>query len=350
MADDVDEREARLDRLLDEELAFDATTDSGTSSHLSMALVAAGNLGASAEELSAFSRRYAKRLSPRREGGRAVTPLTFSSALGRPGTYGAFVDHFTREIDVHGVDDVVSRTLDRLRPGIHGGAYHGVLRLAYALERPTAQRVASGLAYLAEVHRPLGAEAWKEGSRGPEEAFALLYQRREEFAVVGAEGLIGDRMVEAAASPVFVEVVDSVVINDSTLDCLHAIAVTLFAITLDFVALHGVTGVEALRRVRDRISDPRLVDREALRSLCAAYVVCGCPALPETAPTARRSVPAELARAALVSGDEHDLKIADTALKLAGRPCGPLVLEAAGRYVRGTTSPRAVADRSGDGQ
>lgn len=329
----ADDREDRLDRLLDEELAFDATTDTGTSSHLSMALVAAGNLGASAEGLTAFSRRYARRLRPRSDGIGAVTAADFSSALGKPGTYGAFVDYFRREIDARGLGEVVSQTVERLCPGIHGAAYHGVLRLAYALERPTATRVASGLAYLAEVHHPLGAGPWREGDLSPEGVFALLHERREELRLDDTNGLVGDRMEEAASMPAFVEVLDSAALDATALDRLQSIAVTLFSATLDFVALHGVTGLEALRRVRANVSDPRLVDREALRSLAAAYVVCGSPELPTANQVAVTPTPGDLRRAALASGDEHDLKIVDTALKLSDRPYGPTALEAASRYV-----------------
>lgn len=298
-----------------------------------MALVAAQNLGASAEGLAAFFHRYSRRLRPRPGSAGGVSASSFSTTLGRPGAYGAFVDYFRREIDDRGTDEVVSQTVTRLRPGIHGAAYHGVLRLAYALERPTPARVASGLAYLAEVHRPLGDEQTHEGTLDPEEAFVLLHHRRGELAVEGATGLIADRMAEAASAPAFIEVVDSVVVDDGTFGRLQAIAAAIFAESLDFVALHGVTGLEAMRRVRHVVDDPRLIDREALRSLCAAYVVCGCPAIPETSGEAIAPSLDGLARAALASGDEHDLKIVDTAVKVAELPSGATVLDAARRYL-----------------
>ena len=53
-----------LDELLDDELAFDATTGTRLSSHLPMALVALDRLGADGARLTEFARRYRTRLVP----------------------------------------------------------------------------------------------------------------------------------------------------------------------------------------------------------------------------------------------------------------------------------------------
>ena len=87
--------------------------------------------------------RDLRRVAAQRAGG--ATPTARSATTSR------------RRSTERGRDAVVRRHLAHLVDGLSGAAFHGVIRLAYALESASDARVAAGLAYLTEVHQPLGA-------------------------------------------------------------------------------------------------------------------------------------------------------------------------------------------------
>ena len=123
-----------LEDLLDEELTFEATTTDGLTNHLPMALVAKSGLGASIEELRRFATRYEVRLAPRGDAGTPLTSATWEGAIGKVGAFDALRDYFMIAVNDDGPEATVRRHLDALTSGICGAAFHGAIRLAYALE------------------------------------------------------------------------------------------------------------------------------------------------------------------------------------------------------------------------
>jgi len=145
-----------LATLLDDELACDATTSDRLSNHLPMALVALSRLGATDDRLAGFAARYQHRLAPIPSSEPIATFDEWLAARGRDGAYGALREYLERCVAADGVDATVRRHLPHLIDGLSGAAFHGIIRLAYALDAASGPRVAAGLAYLTEVHQPLG--------------------------------------------------------------------------------------------------------------------------------------------------------------------------------------------------
>src|ERR1700689_4400915 len=146
-----------LQQLLDEELATDPTTVRGLTNHLPMALVAKERLGADADELVRFATMYSRRITALDEPTTRLDEATWRTAIGERDAAADLRDYFVRRVDDAGTDETLRTHLPALLPGISGAAFHGVIRLAYAIEVSSPSRIAAGLAYLAEVGGPLKA-------------------------------------------------------------------------------------------------------------------------------------------------------------------------------------------------
>jgi hypothetical protein len=327
-----------LGELIDEELALDATTSNGLTNHLPMALVAKAGLGASRTELERFMAKYRRRLVAMGEAERHLTRATWRSAVGESDAYVDFVDYFDREIDEHGTEETVRNHLDALVDGLSGAAFHGVIRLAYALDVASPSRVSRGLAYLASTAMILGPlDDGDATSDDPQRLLGVL-ARDTSWRLDDGVGNISARMRLVAAHREFANVAASLVVDANTPDRLAAMALRLYASTDDFTALHGVTGLEAISRLRPYVNDVVRLDRAAFQALAAAYLSIGAPEiwsanrLSEMAETTTLGEADVTARAGF-SDDEHVAKIVFSSRRLNAATGDLLYLAVAERAV-----------------
>jgi hypothetical protein len=333
-----------LENLLDEELAFDATTTNGLTNHLPMALVAKSGLGASSEELRRFATRYEVRLAPRDDVVAQLTAATWRGAIGHVGSFEVLCDYFTRAVNDDGPQATLQHHLDALLPGICGAAFHGAIRLAYALELSSPSRIAAGLAYLAESAAPLGEPLTSHScSQTFVEVLADLSSSRE-FEGLPSRGLISEEMLDVAAMDAFRNVVATCRLDDDTIDDLRRAALILYATTGDFTSLHAVTGVEALTALRPFAQDVTGFDAACVKGVAAAYVTVGAPpfASPDQLSTLRASNHAtvdDIAAVGANSDDEHVSKLVYTSLRLRAKTSDDLYLAVATRKAGLSSSP-----------
>jgi Questin oxidase-like len=339
-----------LGELIDVELNCDATTSNGLTNHLPMALVAKAGLGASRAELERFMKKYRRRLVATDEADRHLTRATWRSAVGEANAYADLVDYFDREIDEHGIEETVRNHLDDLVDGVSGAAFHGVIRLAYALDVASSPRVARGLAYLASTAMTLGPlDSGAATSDDPESLLGDL-ARDTSWHTDDSVGNITARMRFVAGQPQFTSVASSLSVDDETPARLAAAALRLYASTDDFTALHGVTGLEAISRLRPYVSDVERLDRATFQALAAAYLSIGSPAiwsasrLSELVDTSTHDQFDVAARAG-ISDDEHVAKIVFSSRRLNVATSDPLYLAVAERAVM---NDETVADRRRD--
>jgi hypothetical protein len=304
-----------------------------------MALVALHRLGASDRRLEEFADRYRSRLAPLE----AAEPIgSFDEWLPARGLSNAYAParaYFGPLIEAHGIEHVVRGHVQHLMDGLSGAAFHGIIRLAYALETASPPRVAAGLAYLTQVHQRLG-ERGRGGGFTEDPLVALA--RLADVTVPGhlaTNGNIGERMAEVAAHPSFAGVVDWLEVTTDTPGQLTAAAVALYAVTDDFTALHGVTASHAISVVSPYVEDTKALSSWWFQALAAAYVTIGTPRLVDPAAPLQRwlAQPADwesVARAATASDDEHVVKLVYTARALNERRPEPLLLAAAARQAR----------------
>jgi hypothetical protein len=336
-----------LGQLIDEELNFDATTANGLTNHLPMALVAKAGLGASRSELERFTAKYRRRLVATGEPERHLTQATWRSAIGESHAYVDLVGYFDREIDAHGVEETARNHLDALVDGISGAAFHGVIRLAYALDVASPSRVSRGLAYLASTAMNLG--PLDDGAATSDDPESLLGElgRDSWWRIDDSAHNIGARMRLVADHPQFANVAASLVVDESTPDRLAATALRLYASTDDFTALHGVTGLEAISCLRPYVNDVERLDHATFQALAAAYLTIGAPAiwsanrLSEMADQSTLDEFDVAARAGF-SDDEHVAKIVFSSRRLNAATGDPLYLAVAERAV---VNDETVADQ-----
>jgi hypothetical protein len=327
-----------LGRLIDEELDLDATTAKGLTNHLPMALVAKAGLGATNDELERFSTKYRQRLVPTSEPSRDLTTASWRTALGESDAYVDLVAYFEREIHEHGIEETLRTHLEHLIDGISGAAFHGVIRLAYALDVASPPRVATGLAYLASSAMALG--PLDRGTATSDDPEMLLRElaRDSTWRRGQSRRTISEEMRVVAAQPQFAGVATSLEISATSPDRLAKTALGLYASTNDFTALHGVTGLEAISRLRAYVSDLERLDRATFQALAAAYLSIGAPEMWSTGrlDEMRESTTLfdnEVARRAALSDDEHVAKIVFTSRRLNETTREPLYLAVAERAV-----------------
>jgi hypothetical protein len=335
---------AALDELLDGELLYDATTNRGLTNHLPMALVAKAGLGAPPEELTRFANRYRLRLVVSPDVSERLTRDTWTRAVGVPDAYANFVDYFDAAIDREGVEATLRAHVDPLVDGISGAAFHGVIRLTYALDVASPRRVSAGLAYWAAnavALAPLGGAS--PSTDNPTQLLAQLAQARD-WQVPSAT-TISKEMQWVASQDEFRHAASSLAVDEATPSLLADAALALYATTNDFTALHGVTGLEAISRVRPYIDDLERFDRASFQALAAAYLTIGAPALwsPDRLNEMAGSTtlnPESVERRASLSDDEHVAKIVFTSKRRQTETRNALYGAVAERAVLSdTTSP-----------
>jgi len=308
-----------------------------------MALVAKAALGAEPDELSRFAKKYRSRLTMVDGSGHRLTSATWRRAIGEPSAYGDLVNYFNGEVGEHGVDETLRRHLNHLVAGVAGAAFHGVIRLAYALDAEETRRVASGLAYLAASAVTLGPlEAGPVTTDDPESLFDEL-ARDERWRSVTPARTIFEEMRRVASDPAFSRVVASLLLDEHTPRRLAAAALKVYASTDDFTALHGVTGLEALSKIRPYVDDAEQFDRFTFQALTAAYLSIGAPMVFSRdqldSLVERMALDDSTVRArAAMSDDAHVAKIVFTSTRLNESSGDPLYRAVAERAVLGETT------------
>ncbi len=322
--------------LLDDELDYDATTGTQLSSHLPMALVALDRLGADDARLAGFAERYRTRLVPVPDAEPVTSRAQWRAARGARHAYGPVRTYLEGRIAAHGRDAVVRCHVDELVAGLSGAAFHGVIRLAYALESASDARVAAGLAYLTQVHQPLGPRG-RAAAITDDPVVALdRVADLEGLRAASATGNIGQRMRAIARHAEFDGVVDWLAVDATTPARLTDAATALYAQTDDFVALHGLTGSHAISIVAPYVEDRDALSAYWFQALAAAYATIGAPRCtdPEAAVASWLESPTpwdEIARRATRSDDEHVVKLVYSARALDERSPNPLLRGAAAR-------------------
>ena len=304
-----------LDDILVEARADSAEFPHVLANHAPMVLVALQRMGATPARLRVFFEAY------RVANGLVAVPApvapirreTWTDALGarsREGDYRAF---FTTEVARLGIRDALATYLPRLAPGIAASALHPLMRLAYGVLRNDPVEVGIALGYWASCYLPLPRAT---GAPPITDHPAVVLGR--VAAMPGLHALpVFDHLWYAiratAADPDFQPVVDWLRIGDGTLACVAATSLALFAATMDFSALHAVTGTHWVRLIAGACPEP-LVLRHFWQTVAALVPSIGFPAMPTPeALEAMRRQPcpdwAAIMAKAIISDDEHDLSL-----------------------------------------
>jgi hypothetical protein len=140
-----------LHALLDESLAWRPEYAGLLSSHLPMALAALHGLGASAGQMRRFFDADTRRLE-RAAPDEALAPAPLPDWRALRGCFDAFERlraHFAAVLARDGGDAVLREAVPALLSGVGGAAFHGLIRVAHAVESRHDGELAAALAYWA---------------------------------------------------------------------------------------------------------------------------------------------------------------------------------------------------------
>lgn len=152
------EREALIDALLDDRsyhIEFKHLAFNGyLSNHDKHAVIALNRLGASAQRIGDYYRRYAADtygygLEPPRPSALTIDADNWRHHLGARTGYSDYCDFFDAEERRLGMDAVLKRYLPELIPGWPGALAHGAIHLGWALDAGHRWMTIEGLAYQA---------------------------------------------------------------------------------------------------------------------------------------------------------------------------------------------------------
>ena len=315
LARPLDDADGLLDKLLAELRLESAEFPVALANHGPMALTILQRLGASGDRLRDYARDYrvANGLVPTPPSVAPIDRETWTASLGdrtREGDYRAF---FAREVAVLGIRDAVRRYLPPLMPGVAGSALHPLMRLAYGIARNDPAEVGTALGYWAACFLPLrlttGAAPVTDD---PGEVVARV------AAMPGLRALptfdhLWYGMRAAAADPDFAPAVDWLRIGPDTMARVAATSLALFAATMDFAALHAVTGTHWVRLVAAVDPNPLLL-RYFWQAVASLVPAIGFPTLPDAATLEHwRTMPCPdwpaIVAKTIQSDDEHDISL-----------------------------------------
>lgn len=308
--------------------------------HAPMVLVALDRLGGTPDRLADFFDHYRdyKKLLPFAHPTTALTAETWKAEVGHRDREPDLRAFFMLEVERLGIEGALRTYLDILAPGIGASALHALMRMAYGLIREDETDIAIALAYWAATYLEM------PGTRG---AAPITRQPGEVLARVAAidamhtlplHELLWQNMAESGRLAEFAPVIDWLEIDEDSLPRMANASIALFAATMDFSALHAVTGLHWLRLVLPYSAAPEVLLRHFWQCVAALMGEMGFPVLPAPETLERwRHLPVPdwetIAAAARLSYDEHDLSLVFTATQEHAVYGDPLYQLAAARRV-----------------
>ena len=231
-----------LRQQLDLAAGFDAEYSRNLSSHLPMALAALARLGANDQRLASFAQTYATRLRPATPAEPWAEGEPWQSRFGDPRAWPAYRSLFNDWLDHEGAPAVLEQSLPALLRGVGAAAFHGPIRVAYAVDVGHSHELADALAYWACRWFGLGDLPPGGRERDPAVVLARLNIAKPR------RPLIAERMALVAEQPAFARMAGGLRIDPATtLERLATLAAQLYAASDNFTVLHLVTSAHSLR-------------------------------------------------------------------------------------------------------
>ncbi|MFD4540848.1 questin oxidase family protein [Streptomyces bauhiniae] len=263
--------------------------------------------------------RYARKLEEFPAGVERVTDANWASALGDARRVADWVGYFQGEVGERGWREVLAVWWPRLLPGMYGGSTHPVIRVGHAVRTllagesgPRVNELAHGLGYWAARHRPVTGLTTLPGA----DSAAAALEAVRPIAV--RDGGFPARLDRVTGLPVWAaEVTEPAEAHRRLTDLVRAAThrYATHAHGEPTMLVHAATAPNAVLRTLPAL--PRDLWVPSLRAAwTASAAVTAMYAPDEPAPYAPPGplTPEEISERALAHGDEHVIKLTDTAL------------------------------------
>ena len=285
--------------------------------HAPMVLVALDRLGASPQRLTAYYENYraANGLVPVPPPVEPIDPLRWTDGFGDRSRESDYRRFFEGEVARRGIADALAAYLPALLPGIGASAMHALMRLAYGVMRRDGAEVGTALGYWAATYLPLPPSTGAAPrTDDPAEVLAGVAALPALRHVVPESDLLWHNIKAVAWTAEFAPVIDWLRIDDAGAARLASVSLRLFAGTMDFSALHAVTGMHWVRLLMPFCPAPNVMLRQFWQVIASLVPKLGFPSLPDDVTLARwRQLPCPnwpaIKAAAAASDDEHDISL-----------------------------------------
>ncbi len=310
------------DRL--DDLLADARTDSVEfpyllANHVPMILVAMNRLGSDDERMAEWLAMYRRvkglvPMPPR------VAPIAREDWLAHRGDRSREADYrdlMLAEVRRLGIDGAIKTYVPTLIPGVGASALHCLMRLAYGVLRMDPDEVGTAIGYWCATYLKMPeATGAAPTTDDPGAVLAASSAIPDMHRLEPETDLLWHTIRAAGEAPGFAPIVDMLDIRADCLQRLAGTSLALFAATMDFSALHAVTGTHWVRLVSAHLEPadrPRLM-RHFWQVIASLVPKIGFPSLPSAEDVeAWRRLPAPswdaIAAAAIASDDEHDISL-----------------------------------------
>nr|BFD86369.1 questin oxidase family protein [Streptomyces sp. Xyl84] len=263
---------------------------------------------------------YSGKLEDFPSGTGPVTAADWRTALGDPRRVADWIGHFEREIAERPWRDVLTEWWPRLLPGMYGGSTHPVIRVGHAVRTllsgestgPRLAELAHGLGYWAARHRPVADIVPLPGAASAAGALDAVAPIAEQ------DGGFPDRLGRVTGLPVWAATVTDADEAHRRLTELVRAATHRYATHghgEPTMLVHAATAPNAVLRTLPAL--PRVLWVPSLRAAwtaSAAVTAMYAPRDPVAYAPPGTFTPEEVFERALVHGDEHVIKLTDTAL------------------------------------
>lgn len=329
------------ERLIQSCRFYSAEMPVALANHLPMLLEILCRLGASADRLEAYADFYltTNRVPLLPPESAPISASGWQSALGDRTREADYRRFFLAEVARLGASATIRNTLPVLGRGIGASALHGLMRLAYGVLRQDDSEIGIALGYWAATWLPLPDEPAGPPDLDDPLAPFLLMQTMPSFRGITVEtDLLWHWMRAVGQQPEFAPLIGRLLLNADAIDRVAGSALTLYASTMSFEALHALTGCHWVRLVSPHADDPAALLRSFWQAILAVYPKIGMPTpLPSDALRELRALtvpPLEaIKEAAIASDDEHDPSLVYSAIEEHARSGDPLYLVLAAKRV-----------------
>lgn len=214
--------------------------------HMTMALIALDQIGGE-KKLESFFEKYSKRLANFDEEPEINLDVnqTIEGLLTSHKSYGEIVFFLREESNEEGIEKLIKSVLSLVMPWVWSGAFHCLIRLAYAIESWYESEIILALGYWIFNYSTLG-EPWEISGQSINQLYREIL--KEEFTLQKKHGSISWRMKEI--SKMKNANLCRMIPKDLSLKTVASLALSIYSQSDDnFTWLHLVTSAHALRIV-----------------------------------------------------------------------------------------------------
>jgi len=244
--------------------------------HLPMALRALDQLGADENCLTSYAKGYIeyKKVAPLKMDLFVIDKTNWQKNLGLKKYEDAYREFFSKEYDFLGREKFIKTYLNHFSRGFGSAAFHGLIRIAYAIRFDNDNEVINAFSYMAIVYKPYNFEGYQTSS--VHDILEVLVSSHHFKNKKYQGNNISERMFEAFNDIKSVILLRKLPKDQLNLKVIKETVIELLCQTESFTVLHAVTASHALSNVFEYISNKEDVLSDFWLLIQLAYLSTNC--------------------------------------------------------------------------